>query len=276
MATHSSVLAWRIPGMGEPGGLPSMGSHRVRHDWSDLAAAANSKRACWVWKGTRTASRLVVRGVDPARPFHSSPRVCGLWVAAPQARARKVEGTGREGSVRRAGHRPGSQDCETTQTHQLSSLSLPLREGPPRGGHAGSEGPVWIQSPNLQVWAPGPFPPPPDPRPPPLLAYSLTDPLRRELGAQPDWDKDGGAAWENKAPFPLNPAASSRRLFSPALETQPPPRPPASPPPTPGPASAISKPRTQKCMKLRALTFKTWVWNTLRSLQSRGWKYPRQ
>ena len=40
MATHSGVLAWKIPGMGEPGGLPSMGSHRVRHDWSDLAAAA--------------------------------------------------------------------------------------------------------------------------------------------------------------------------------------------------------------------------------------------
>ena len=40
MATHSSVLAWRIPGMGEPGGLPSTGSHRVGHDWSDLAAAA--------------------------------------------------------------------------------------------------------------------------------------------------------------------------------------------------------------------------------------------
>ena len=40
MATHSSVLAWRIPGMAEPGGLLSMGSHRVGHDWSDLAAAA--------------------------------------------------------------------------------------------------------------------------------------------------------------------------------------------------------------------------------------------
>ena len=40
MATHSSVLAWRIPGMGESGGLPFMGSHRVGHDWSDLAAAA--------------------------------------------------------------------------------------------------------------------------------------------------------------------------------------------------------------------------------------------
>ena len=37
MATHSSVLAWRIPGMAEPGGLPSTGSHRVGHDWSDLA-----------------------------------------------------------------------------------------------------------------------------------------------------------------------------------------------------------------------------------------------
>ena len=40
MATHSSVLACRIPGTGEPGGLPSMGSHRVGHDWSDLASAA--------------------------------------------------------------------------------------------------------------------------------------------------------------------------------------------------------------------------------------------
>ena len=40
MATHSSVLAWRISGIGEPGGLPSMGLHRVGHDRSDLAAAA--------------------------------------------------------------------------------------------------------------------------------------------------------------------------------------------------------------------------------------------
>ena len=40
MATHSSVLTWRIPGMGEPGGLPSMRSHRVGHDRSNLAVAA--------------------------------------------------------------------------------------------------------------------------------------------------------------------------------------------------------------------------------------------
>ena len=40
MAPHSSTLAWKIPWTEEPGGLPSMGSHRVGHDWSDLAAAA--------------------------------------------------------------------------------------------------------------------------------------------------------------------------------------------------------------------------------------------
>ena len=46
MAAHSSVLAWRIPGTGEPGGLPSMGSCRVGHDWSDSAAAAAA--TAWV------------------------------------------------------------------------------------------------------------------------------------------------------------------------------------------------------------------------------------
>ena len=46
MATHSSVLAWRIPGMEEPGGLPSMGSHRVGHDWSNLAVAAKPINKC--------------------------------------------------------------------------------------------------------------------------------------------------------------------------------------------------------------------------------------
>ena len=51
MATHSSVLAWRIPETGDPGGLPSMGSHRVGHDWSDLAVAAAFvvKLVWWYW-----------------------------------------------------------------------------------------------------------------------------------------------------------------------------------------------------------------------------------
>ena len=41
MSTHSSVLAWRIPGTGEPGGLPSMGSHRVRHDLKPLSSSSS-------------------------------------------------------------------------------------------------------------------------------------------------------------------------------------------------------------------------------------------
>ena len=53
MATHSSVLAWRIPGTGEPDGLPSMGSHRVGHDWSDLAAAAAAAAPTPTWKAHR-------------------------------------------------------------------------------------------------------------------------------------------------------------------------------------------------------------------------------
>ena len=50
MATHSSVLAWRIPGMGEPGGLPSMGSHRVGHNWSDLVAAVAAWTGLEIYK----------------------------------------------------------------------------------------------------------------------------------------------------------------------------------------------------------------------------------
>ena len=59
MATHSSILAWRIPGTEEPGGLPSTGLHRVRHDWSDLAAAAVAGsywKACGFQKGQKVSS----------------------------------------------------------------------------------------------------------------------------------------------------------------------------------------------------------------------------
>ena len=57
MATHSSVLAWRIPRTGKPGGLPSMGSHRVRHAWSDLASAAAWRVLNWGnWTGVRLLS----------------------------------------------------------------------------------------------------------------------------------------------------------------------------------------------------------------------------
>ena len=59
MATHSSVLARRIPGTGEPGGLPSMGSHRVGHDSSDLAAAAAHK-TCDTLQGWEVCFSFVV------------------------------------------------------------------------------------------------------------------------------------------------------------------------------------------------------------------------
>ena len=52
MATHSSVLAWRTPGTGKPGRMLSMESHRVGHDWSDLAVAAG-KKACVAVKELR-------------------------------------------------------------------------------------------------------------------------------------------------------------------------------------------------------------------------------
>ena len=52
MATHPSVLAWRIPGTEEPGGLLSMGSHRVGHNWCDLAAAA----ARYLWDNIKCAN----------------------------------------------------------------------------------------------------------------------------------------------------------------------------------------------------------------------------
>ena len=55
---HSS---WRIPGTGEPGGLPSLGSHRVGHDWSDLAAAAAASEATWPqWVATYLPSSWLV------------------------------------------------------------------------------------------------------------------------------------------------------------------------------------------------------------------------
>ena len=71
MATQSSVLAWRIPGTGKPGGLPSMGSHGVSHDWSDLAAAA----------GKREDFLGAASGKEPACQFRKQKRrVFHPWV----------------------------------------------------------------------------------------------------------------------------------------------------------------------------------------------------
>ena len=58
MATHSSVIAWRLPGTGEPGGLPSMGWHRVGHNWSDLAAEVCSRETQFLRMGIRACDLL--------------------------------------------------------------------------------------------------------------------------------------------------------------------------------------------------------------------------
>ena len=95
MATLSSVLAWRILGTGEPGGLSSMGSHRVGHDWSDLAAAAAADQG-WsglfivLWRLRVLESRLSNGRLHPRskscpksrpRPAHSktASNHCILW-----------------------------------------------------------------------------------------------------------------------------------------------------------------------------------------------------
>ena len=85
MATHSSVLAWRIPGAGEPGGLTSMGSHRVRHDWSDLAAAAAAVPLHFAAQGDislgRNTELRVPRSRLPACLVATLRLVCVQWAA---------------------------------------------------------------------------------------------------------------------------------------------------------------------------------------------------
>ena len=87
MADHSSVLAWRIPGMGEPGGLPSLGSHRVGHDWSDLAAAVLERHSVsyltmWVLRetGWRASERVTCVGLWEKDPtFYPITRLNPLY-----------------------------------------------------------------------------------------------------------------------------------------------------------------------------------------------------
>ena len=69
MANHFSVLAWRIPGMEEPGGLPSLGSHRVGHNWSDLASNQAKYRVYGRHQARRTSSSC---SKDPKSPWLSA------------------------------------------------------------------------------------------------------------------------------------------------------------------------------------------------------------
>ena len=75
MATHFSVLAWRIPGTGEPGGLPSVGSHRLGHDRSDLAAvAASNSTPEYISKRIKNRNSKVSYSQCPLQHYSQQPR----------------------------------------------------------------------------------------------------------------------------------------------------------------------------------------------------------
>ena len=116
MATHSNVLAWRIPGMAEPGGLLSMGSHRVGHDWSDLAVAVMAIAVIVYYLDNKIASRPLKVYLCPRRyPGTNSARCTN----APRITEYQVLAR----SIRRASARllPG-MDSEP----ELTSLDLKL------------------------------------------------------------------------------------------------------------------------------------------------------
>ena len=87
MATHSSVLAWRIPGTGEPGWLPSMGLHGVGHDWCDLAAAAYPPLPPVALSWLPALWHLTTLSFIPPIP-PSSPGLSSYCVILPQSRGR--------------------------------------------------------------------------------------------------------------------------------------------------------------------------------------------
>ncbi|XP_027383776.1 bolA-like protein 2 isoform X2 [Bos indicus x Bos taurus] len=157
--THSSVLAWRIPGTGEPGGLPSMGSHRVRHDRSDLAAAAGERadREKWEWRDQVTGPEpepAAARGSgghdsQPLRVQLPSPRGVGQirgeaaasetpfpWTRRTEARPRQKPPTRLKWQPHSAGKALNwTEDCVITQdlpspALPLSFLTCKLRSGP--------------------------------------------------------------------------------------------------------------------------------------------------
>jgi len=130
MATHSSVLAWRIPETGEPGGLPSMGSHRVRHDWSYLAAAAFIYKLLWFCVDILNSVTYTARCII-AFFFFATP--CGMWDLSSQSRdqtrapcsRRAVLTTGLSGkSLEGKGQTVSQSDCTILYFHQVSMRVL--------------------------------------------------------------------------------------------------------------------------------------------------------
>ena len=146
MATHSSVLACRIPGTGEPGGLPSMGSHRVGHNWSNLAAAAaNPKFQVRIWK-VAVQKEMAAWGrfwsccIQPLRN-KMFLMVCWLrsfWLelsthlsGRPGYRIRAIQSTSESFLAQKISYEIGSGNPTSDKTHLWASLMAQVVKNPP-------------------------------------------------------------------------------------------------------------------------------------------------
>ena len=117
MATHSSVLAWRIPGTGEPNGLPSMGLHRVGHDWHDLAAAVEQEWLFWMcW--------IIVFKSSPAHQLYWHGKCCCLFVTANSSRIWEFDSLPRTSISVWLDHSIHGWDTSTKVTRTITSYQL--------------------------------------------------------------------------------------------------------------------------------------------------------
>ena len=148
MATHSSVLAWRIPGTGEPGGLPSMGSHRVGHNWSDLAAAALCIHI--FVHSSHIPSLFILLPYCWSDIIYSLILKNQIRLWAPQVVLVVKNPPANAGDIRNAGSVPGWGKIPWRRAWQPTPVFLP-------GESPGTEEPVRLQyvcSPPSRIWVP--------------------------------------------------------------------------------------------------------------------------
>ena len=156
LATHSSVLAWRIPGTGEPNGLLSMGSHRVGHDWSDLAAAAAAAHASNVMlkilqarlqqymnlelpdvqagfgkgRGTKDQIANIHWIIEKTKEFQKKHLLYWLcWSLWPCGSQQTVENSERDGNTRPPDLPPEKYVCRPRSLHRGLELDMEQQTG---------------------------------------------------------------------------------------------------------------------------------------------------
>ena len=162
MATHSSVLAWGIPGTAESGGLPSTRSHRVGHDWSNLAAAA----AGWPWLSFQGVKHLLISCLQ------SPSAVTKEWRLRGRRRAERSYPTFK---VRRGGH----GKVPLVQDKRNPSKTVGVARGHQRADRLKPQSQKLA---NLITWA---------------TALSNSMKLSHAVWGHPRWTGHGGEFWQN-------------------------------------------------------------------------------